>query len=211
MSSFIRVALAATALGLALAPSLAQAKVLIAVDLDAQTVHVQGKSQTYDWKVSSGQRGYDTPTGTAGVLWMDKDHHSDEYDQAPMPNAIFFAPGYAIHGAFKSHWGQRGSHGCVRLPVAKSAILWDMVKAEGGAEFTITGDSPETMASVRAKAREKAAAVASNGGAGAGPTGTQEVAGRDGERAPDAPAPAAADGYSAPHRGMAGGLFGGFY
>jgi hypothetical protein len=202
MSSFIRAALAATAIGLALAPSLAQAKVLISVDLDAQTVHIQGKSATYDWKVSSGQRGYDTPTGTAGVLWMDKDHHSDEYDQAPMPNAIFFAPGYAIHGASKSHWGQRASHGCVRLPVAKSAILWDMVKAEGGAEFTITGDSPETMASVRAKAREKAAAVASNNAPAAAAADD-----RDGAPAPDAQ-PVGDSGYAAPRRG---GLFGSFY
>jgi hypothetical protein len=202
-------ALAATTLGLILVPGLAQAKVRIAVDLDVQTIHVEGKSQTFDWKVSSGKAGYDTPTGTAGVLWMDKDHHSDEYDQAPMPNAIFFAPGYAIHGVAKSQWGHKGSHGCVRLPVAKSAILWDLVKAEGGAEVTITGASPETMASVRAKARANAAAVASNA-----PIKTNGNADTVAPGAVEAQAAASNDdGYAyAPARGgRTAGLFGGFY
>ena len=103
-------------------PSFAQAKVHILVDLDNQTVHVEAKDKTFDWKVSSGASGYDTPTGSYGVLWTDKDHKSDEYDGAPMPNAIFFKPGFAIHGAYKSNWGHPASHGCVRLPVAKSAI-----------------------------------------------------------------------------------------
>ena len=134
-------------------PVLAHAKVKITVDLDAQMIHVESKSKTFDWKVSSGKPGFETPAGTFKVLWMDKDHHSDEYEQAPMPNSIFFAPGYAIHGFGKSKWGQAVSHGCVRLPVAKSAILFDLVKAEG-AEINVTGYSPveaPTVASVNAK------------------------------------------------------------
>ena len=127
-----------------LAPAVAQAKVHINVDLDRQTIHVEAKEQTFDWKVSSGKFGYETPNGKYGVLWMDKDHHSDTYDQAPMPNAIFFAPGYAIHGASTSSWGRPASHGCVRLPVAKSALLFDLVKAEG-AEVNIIGYSPAVV------------------------------------------------------------------
>ena len=83
------------------------------------------------------------PVPTA-CLWTDKDHKSDEYDGAPMPNAIFFKPGFAIHGAYKSNWGHPASHGCIRLPVAKSAILWDLVKAEG-AEIMITGGDPDAV------------------------------------------------------------------
>lgn len=123
-------------------PIAAQAKVKIAVDLDSQTMHVEAKDKSYDWKVSSGASGFDTPAGSYGVLWTDKDHKSDEYDGAPMPNAIFFKPGFAIHGAYKSNWGHPASHGCIRLPVAKSAVLWDLVKADG-AEITITGGTPE--------------------------------------------------------------------
>ncbi len=140
MHPFSRLVFAAAALSL---PSLtcAQAKVHITVDLDRQTIHVEAQNKVFDWKVSSGKEGYETPAGTYGVLWMDKDHHSDEYEQAYMPNAIFFAPGFAIHGFGKSPWGHKASHGCIRLPVAKSAILFDLVKAEG-AEVKITGYSP---------------------------------------------------------------------
>ena len=162
MSRSVRLGLAAVAL---LAPTIATAKVRIAVDLDAQTIHVEAHDKVFDWKVSSGKRGFETPAGKFGVLWMDKDHHSDTYEQAWMPNAIFFAPGYAIHGFGKSPWGHKASHGCVRLPADKAALLFDLVKAEG-AEITITGASPvvaPTVASVRAKQRETAAAEATDG------------------------------------------------
>ena len=160
MSRIARLVLvAAAALGVSAAlPSLALAKVRIAVDLDMQTMHVEAADKVFDWKVSSGKTGYDTPAGTFKVLWMDKDHHSDEYEQAYMPNAIFFAPGFAIHGFSKSPWGHKASHGCIRLPIDKSATLFDLVKADGGtAEITITGVSDReapTVASVRAKQRE---------------------------------------------------------
>ena len=120
--------------------SLAQAKVKIDIDLDHQTMHVDASGKEFNWKVSSGKMGYETPNGTYKVLWMDKDHFSDTYDKAPMPNAIFFAPGYAIHGASKSSWGHPASHGCVRLPVGLSAQLFEMVKKQG-AEITLTGGS----------------------------------------------------------------------
>ena len=148
----------ATALATCL-PSLAQAKVHILVDLDSQTMHVEAKDKTFDWKVSSGASGYDTPAGSYGVLWTDKDHKSDEYEGAPMPNAIFFKPGFAIHGAYKSNWGHPASHGCVRLPVAKSAILWDLVKAEG-AEITITGGDPDAVARSVAERPQRATRAA---------------------------------------------------
>ena len=125
--------------------SLATAKVKIAIDLDTQKMHVEAGEKTFDWKVSSGKFGYETPAGAYKVLWMDKDHFSDTYDKAPMPNAIFFAPGYAIHGASKSSWGHPASHGCVRLPVGQSAILFGMVQKQG-AEITLTGGSDANAA-----------------------------------------------------------------
>lgn len=157
MRAIVRAALAAAAATgfIILAPDLAAAKVHITVDLDTQTMHVDAGDRTFDWPVSSGKPGFETPAGTYGVLWMDKDHHSDEYEQAPMPNAIFFAPGFAIHGFSKSPWGHAASHGCVRLPVAKSAILFDLVKAQG-ADVSIVGDSPRTLEASRGSRREDA-------------------------------------------------------
>ena len=102
---------------------------------------------------------------------MDKDHHSDEYEGAYMPDAIFFAPGYAIHGFGKSPWGHKASHGCVRLPMAKAEILFDLVKAEG-ADVNVIGQSTETAETVAQKQREKAAEAAYAQG-DAGPAGSQ--------------------------------------
>lgn len=139
--------------------SAASAKVRITVDLDSQTMHVESDVKTFDWKVSSGKPGYETPNGKYGVLWMDKDHHSDEYDGAYMPNAIFFAPGFAIHGFGKSPWGHKASHGCIRIPTAKSEILYGLVKAQG-AEVNIVGETTgtaPTIASTHAPRGEEAA------------------------------------------------------
>lgn len=151
MRVLVRAVLAAaflTSLG-----SLAQARVKIAIDLAAQTMHVEAGEKTFDWKVSSGKSGYETPSGAYRVLWMDKDHLSDTYDKAPMPNAIFFAPGYAIHGASKSAWGHPASHGCVRLPVSKSAQLFDLVKKQG-AEITLTGGDANAEVAYKIKHRD---------------------------------------------------------
>ena len=151
MRHTLRAALAVAILaGLA---SFAQAKVKIAIDLDTQTMHVESGDKTFNWKVSSGKFGYETPAGEYKVLWTDKNHFSDTYDKAPMPNAIFFAPGYAIHGASKSSWGHPASHGCVRLPVGESALLFDMVKKQG-AEITLTGGS-EANAAVAEKLKHR--------------------------------------------------------
>lgn len=152
MKAHVRVALAATCL--VTLSSAAEAKVHITVDLSKQMMHVESANETFDWKVSSGKFGYETPDGTYGVLWMDRDHKSKEYDNAPMPDAIFFRPGYAIHGAYSSDFGHPASHGCVRLPVAKAALLFDLVKAEG-AEVRIIGESPTTIEARSRRPREE--------------------------------------------------------
>ena len=70
----------------------------------------------YDWPVSTGQRGYDTPAGVFKPFRMEKDHFSREWDEAPMPYSIFFTmDGHAIHGSFDiKRLGRPASHGCVR-------------------------------------------------------------------------------------------------
>ena len=103
---------AALALGQA-----AHADLLIQIDKSAQrmTVTVDGK-QLYDWPVSTGGRGYDTPNGTFKPFRMEIDHHSDEWDDAPMPYSMFFTKiGHAIHGTYEQrNLGRAVSHGCVR-------------------------------------------------------------------------------------------------
>jgi hypothetical protein len=102
------------------------------------TVTVDG-SQRYDWPVSTGRRGYDTPSGNFKPFRMEIDHHSDEWDDAPMPYSIFFTKiGHAIHGTNEQrNLGHPVSHGCVRLSVKNAAALWELVKQQKMANTTV--------------------------------------------------------------------------
>src|SRR5215471_16473104 len=111
----------------------AYAELLIKVDKSTQrmTVMVNGV-QLYNWPVTTGGSGYDTPRGAFKPFRMEIDHHSDEYDNAPMPYSIFFTQtGNAIHGTYEQrNLGRAVSHGCVRLSVKNAATLWNLVKQE---------------------------------------------------------------------------------
>ncbi len=112
----------------------ASAKLLIEIDKSTQRMTVsQDGMHLYTWPVSTGQRGYDTPSGTFTPFRMEKDHFSREWDDAPMPNSIFFTKqGHAIHGTeHLRNIGRPASHGCVRLEPQNAQILFDLVKREG--------------------------------------------------------------------------------
>ena len=111
----------------------AHADLLIEIDKSTQrmTVTVNGE-QLYEWPVTTGGRGYDTPSGTFKPFRMEIDHYSEEWDNAPMPYSIFFTQtGNAIHGTYEQrNLGRAVSHGCVRLSVKNAATLWALVKQE---------------------------------------------------------------------------------
>ena len=65
------------------------------------TVFVDGV-ELYSWPVSTGTRGYSTPSGTYTASSMNKIWYSKQWDNAPMPNAVFFTKeGHAIHGTLE--------------------------------------------------------------------------------------------------------------
>lgn len=120
-------------------PAAAQGGVLARVDISSQRmeVYVNGVPR-YSWPVSTARRGYHTPTGTfrpqALAVW----HRSTIYSGSPMPHAIFFRGGYAIHGSYEvSHLGTPASHGCVRLHPAAAAQLFSLVEQYGPANTVI--------------------------------------------------------------------------
>jgi hypothetical protein len=129
----------------------AQAKVSITVDKDAQqmTVAVDGV-QRYRWPVSTGLPSYETPNGSFKAFRMEEDHYSKEFDDAPMPHAIFFTKlGHAIHGTDSaSRLGNPASHGCVRLSRANASTLYALVQKEGvlTTSVTLTGSSQVALA-----------------------------------------------------------------
>lgn len=115
-------------------------QVVISINKSTQrmTVSVDGQSQ-YVWRVSTGVTGYTTPTGTYRPFRMEESHFSEEWDDAPMPNSIFFTrQGHAIHGSeHVASLGRRASHGCVRLAPDDAATLYSLVEEAGMANTTV--------------------------------------------------------------------------
>ncbi len=138
----------------------ANADLLIEIDKSTQrmTVSVDGQ-QRYKWPVSTGANGYDTPSGEFKPFRMDIDHFSDEWDNAPMPYAIFFTmTGNAVHGTeYERSLGRAVSHGCVRLSVKNAATLWALVTKEKMAHTSVvvTGEIPGFDPSAVAAAHPK--------------------------------------------------------
>lgn len=109
------------------------ARVTATIDLSSQTMYVSvGRRHAYTWTISSGRKGYGTPTGNYHPIRMHRKYYSRKYDMSPMPNSIFFRGGYAIHGTgYIRNLGRPASHGCVRLHPSNARILYDLVRAHG--------------------------------------------------------------------------------
>ncbi len=124
-------AAAAIVLGLALAP--ARADVLVQIDKSSQrmAVSVDGMMR-YNWPVSTGRSGYGTPSGVFHPQSMARRWFSRRYYNSPMPHAIFFYYGFAIHGTNDlTRLGGPASHGCVRLHPSLAATLFALVERNG--------------------------------------------------------------------------------
>ena len=90
------------------------------------------------WKVSTGRPGLDTPEGAYKPTWLDANHKSDQYEDAPMPYAVFFTGGYAVHATeFTKRLGTPASHGCVRLSLENAETFFNLVKTYGKANTKI--------------------------------------------------------------------------
>ena len=114
-------------------PGAALAGVLAQIDLSSQRMHVyvDGKP-TYTWKVSTARRGYVTPVGNYRAYWASRHHRSRKYDNAPMPYAIFFKGGYAVHATYDlKRLGRPASHGCIRLHPENAALFFGLAQKYG--------------------------------------------------------------------------------
>ena len=117
----------------------AHADVMVQIDKSAQrmSVSVDGVAR-YNWPVSTGRDGYGTPNGTFHPQSMMRSYFSRKYYNAPMPHAIFFYYGFAIHGTNNiSQLGGPASHRCVRLHPSNAATLFSLVQRSGSHNTTI--------------------------------------------------------------------------
>ncbi len=77
--------------------------------------------------VSTGKRGYETPTGVFTILQKSREHYSNLYDDAPMPFMQRLTwSGVALHAGNVPNYP--ASHGCVRLPYAFSEKLFGITQ-----------------------------------------------------------------------------------
>lgn len=143
-----------------LQPRFSQAAVDVRVDLSSQRMIVTtDDGDSYVWAISSGRGSYRTPTGRYRAQWLDRNHRSSRYYNAPMPYSVFFRGNYAIHGTNEvRRLGQPASHGCIRLHTANAAKLFSLVQRHGlkQTNITISGSPGKKAKKAFAKAQPEA-------------------------------------------------------
>lgn len=94
--------------------------------------------------VSTGKRGYETPTGVFNILQKSKDHRSSLYNAAPMPYMQRLTwDGVALHAGGLP--GYPESHGCVHLPSEFARLLFDASNMGMTVVVSEEGRSPVDM------------------------------------------------------------------
>lgn len=117
----------------------AQADLLVNISKSQQRVSVTiDGTEAYRWAVSTGRRGYDTPAGVFRPVRLERHWYSRQYEMTPMPWAMFFHRGYAMHATTEVYnLGRAASHGCVRLRPDNAATLYSLVRRQGMANTKI--------------------------------------------------------------------------
>ena len=110
-----------------LAPS---GPMVLVVSLPQQRLHVYRNGVRIGLStISSGKPGNETPTGVFTILQKKRMHHSNLYNNAPMPFMQRLTwDGIALHAGRIP--GQPASHGCVRLPLEFSEQLFEATERE---------------------------------------------------------------------------------
>lgn len=141
----------------------AHAGVDVRVDIVAQRMSVTTTDgEVYDWKISSGRKGFRSPNGVYRPTRLEKNWYSRKYGGA-MPHAVFFRGGYAIHGTGAvGALGRPASHGCIRLHPANAAKLFALVKKYGSSQTRIAlhGAAPDNLSQFAKAASPSKAKVA---------------------------------------------------
>ncbi|MFN4143523.1 L,D-transpeptidase [Aestuariivirga sp.] len=106
----------------------ADGPVIIIVSLPDQLLHVYRNGiRVAASTCSTGKPGHRTPTGVFRILQKDKHHHSSTYNNASMPNMNRLTwDGVALHAGNLP--GYPASHGCVRLPLQFSEMLFGITR-----------------------------------------------------------------------------------
>ena len=98
----------------------------VVISLSDQMAYLyRGDSLVAAAAISTGRDDKPTPSGIFSVYNKTPMHHSNKYDDAPMPFAQFFEHhGIAMHAGYNP--GHPASHGCVRLPAGFAKKLYSV-------------------------------------------------------------------------------------
>jgi hypothetical protein len=119
------------------APAAAEVVVNVSKSTQRMAVWVDGLPR-YNWAVSTGRRGYGTPSGVYQPQRLERFWRSRKYGNTPMPYSVFYYKGYAVHGTKEvKQLGRAASHGCVRLHPDNAAALFALVKGYGNGNTRI--------------------------------------------------------------------------
>jgi hypothetical protein len=118
---------------------------IIAVSIGDQRIRVYDAGvQIAEGAVSTGMRGYPTPTGVFSVIQKHKWHRSNIYSGAPMPymQRITWS-GVALHAGVLP--GYPASHGCIRMSHDFAVRLWGMTKLGARVIVAHRGIAPQEI------------------------------------------------------------------
>jgi hypothetical protein len=112
----------------ATAPRIAGEPIMAIVSIKTQQVTLyDAEGWILRAPVSTGVKGRETPAGIFAVVEKNKDHRSNMYDDAEMPNMQRITwNGIALHGGPLP--GYAASHGCVRMPYGFAETLFDKTR-----------------------------------------------------------------------------------
>lgn len=115
-----------------------ESPLLLLVSIKKQRIRAFDRSgEIASSRVSSGQPGFDTPTGVFSVLEKKVFHRSNIYAGAPMPHMQRLTwSGIALHAGVVP--GYRASHGCIRLPASFAKSLFGITNV--GSRVVVTQD-----------------------------------------------------------------------
>ncbi len=111
----------------------------IVVNLSDQWMYAyEGGKQIFDAPVSTGRNGMETPTGSYSIYakfkvqTMDGVTDGKRWVVPNVPNVMYISGGVALHGTYYHNrfgTGARLSHGCINLPLAAAAWLYNWASA----------------------------------------------------------------------------------
>ena len=133
--------------------------VVARINLSSQRMEVAvNGNAVHSWPISSGRSGYASPRGTWRVQWTSRIWYSKKYDNAPMPHAVFFTGGVAVHATSATGMlGRPASHGCIRLAPANAAQFYALVQKHGNkqTQIQVFGSGPGAAAIASRRDRDR--------------------------------------------------------